>query len=117
MAGKDLRYLEEAKKGKRELNLTATIDGAVAYADADFIIIAALTNYDLKQNFFDCSAVESVLALIKESTADREAKPTIIIKSTIPVGYTVHIREQMGMDNIFFSPEFLRESKALYDNL
>lgn len=111
------KYLAEAKKGKRKLNLTATTDGVSAYADADFIIIAAPTNYDPKQNFFDCSAVESVLALIKESTADREVKPTIIIKSTIPVGYTVHIREQMDMDNILFSPEFLRESKALYDNL
>lgn len=111
------KYLNEAKKGKRELNLTATTDGAAAYADADFIIIAAPTNYDPKQNFFDCSAVESVLSLIKESTTDRETKPAIIIKSTIPVGYTVHIRKQMDMDNILFSPEFLRESKALYDNL
>lgn len=111
------KYLAEAKKGKRELNLTATTDGESAYADADFIIIAAPTNYDPKQNFFDCSAVESVLALIKEATVDREIKPTIIIKSTIPVGYTVHIREQMDMDKILFSPEFLRESKALYDNL
>ena len=111
------KYLEEAKKGKRNLNLTATTDGATAYADADFIIIAAPTNYDPKQNFFDCSAVENVLALIKESTAHHETKPTIIIKSTIPVGYTVHIREKMNMDNILFSPEFLRESKALYDNL
>ena len=111
------KYLDEAKKDKRNLDLTATTDGAAAYADADFIIIAAPTNYDPKQNFFDCSAVESVLALIKESTADRETKPTVIIKSTIPVGYTVHIREKMGMDIILFSPEFLRESKALYDNL
>ncbi len=111
------KYLDEAKKGKRELNLIATTDGAAAYSAADIIIIAAPTNYDPKQNFFDCSAVEAVLQLIKESTADRETKPTIIIKSTIPVGYTVHIREKMGMDNILFSPEFLRESKALYDNL
>ena len=111
------KYLEEAKKGKRTLTLTATVDGASAYRDADFIIVAAPTNYDPKQNFFDCSAVESVLTLIRESTADRESKPAIIIKSTIPVGYTVHIREKLNMDNIFFSPEFLRESKALYDNL
>jgi nucleotide sugar dehydrogenase len=111
------KYLDEAKKGKRELNLTATTDGASAYSSADFIIIAAPTNYDPKQNFFDCSAVESVLTLVKEVTAARETKPTVIIKSTIPVGYTVHIREKMGMDNILFSPEFLRESKALYDNL
>ncbi|MBR0392011.1 MAG: nucleotide sugar dehydrogenase [Oscillospiraceae bacterium] len=111
------KYLDEAKKGKRELNLTATTDGAAAYSTADFIIIAAPTNYDPKQNFFDCSAVEAVLKLIKESTAARETKPTIIIKSTIPVGYTVHIREKMDMHNILFSPEFLRESKALFDNL
>ena len=111
------KYLGEAKKGKRELTLTATTDGASAYADADFIIIAAPTNYDPRQNFFDCSAVESVLSLIKGATADRENKPAVIIKSTIPVGYTVHIREKTGMDNILFSPEFLRESKALYDNL
>ena len=101
------KYLDEAKKGKRNLDLTATTDGAAAYADADLIIIAAPTNYDPKQNFFDCSAVENVLALIKESTADRETKPTVIIKSTIPVGYTVHIREKMGMDNILFSPELI----------
>lgn len=106
------KYLEEAKKGRRELNLTATTDGAVAYADAEYIIIAVPTNYDPKQNFFDCSAVESVLALIKESTANRETKPMIIIKSTIPVGYTMHIREKMKMDNIIFSPEFLRESQG-----
>jgi UDPglucose 6-dehydrogenase len=79
--------------------------------------VAAPTNYDPKTNFFDCSAVESVLAVIKEATAERDAKPAIVIKSTVPVGYTVHVREKMGMDNIIFSPEFLRESKALYDNL
>ena len=111
------KYLDEAKKGKRSLNLTATTGGAAAYAEADFIIVAAPTNYDPKKNFFDCSAVESVLALIKESTKGRQKKPFVVIKSTIPVGYTVHIREKMHMDNILFSPEFLRESKALYDNL
>ena len=111
------RYLDEAKKGKRELHLTATVDGASAYKDADLIIIAAPTNYDPKKNFFDCSAVESVLELVKSATESREVKPTVIIKSTIPVGYTVSIREKLGMDNIIFSPEFLRESKALYDNL
>ena len=111
------KYLSETKEGTRTLSLSATLDGAAAYANADFIIIAAPTNYDPKKNFFDCSAVESVLTLIKESTADREVKPAVIIKSTIPVGYTLHIREKMEMDNILFSPEFLRESKALYDNL
>ena len=109
------RYL--AQHEERGLSLAATTDGASAYADADFIIVAAPTNYDPKTNFFDCSAVEAVLALIKESTADREIKPIVVIKSTIPVGYTVQVRGKMGMDNIIFSPEFLRESKALYDNL
>ena len=111
------KYLDEAKSGKRSLQLKATMDGAAAYSKADFIVIAAPTNYDPKQNFFDCSAVEAVLKLIKESTKNRKLKPAIIIKSTIPVGYTKHIREQLQMDNILFSPEFLRESKALYDNL
>ncbi len=111
------KYLEEAKKGKRKLNLTATTDGAAAYADAEYIIIAAPTNYDPKWNFFDCSAVESVIRLIQQATAGRRIKPTIVIKSTIPVGYTVHVRELFQADNIIFSPEFLRESKALYDNL
>jgi nucleotide sugar dehydrogenase len=109
------RYLEEHEE--RRLSLQATIDGEAAYSEADYIIIAAPTNYDTKTNFFDCSAVESVLELIKKATAERETKPTIVIKSTIPVGYTVQIREKMDMDNIIFSPEFLRESKALYDNL
>ena len=111
------KYLDDAAKGKRTLHLTATTDGKTAYKNADFIIIAAPTNYDSKQNFFDCSAVESVLNLIKDATQKKKTKPTIIIKSTIPVGYTEHVREKMGMDNIIFSPEFLRESKALYDNL
>ena len=111
------KYLAEAKNGKRTLNLTATTDGAAAYASADYIIIAAPTNYDPKTNYFDCSAVESVIQLVLDSTADRETKPTIVIKSTIPVGYTEHIRKQFNTDNIIFSPEFLRESKALYDNL
>ena len=111
------KYLAEAKEGKRTLNLKATLDGAAAYKEADFIIISAPTNYDAKKNFFDCSAVEAVLKLVKESTKDRKNKPAIVIKSTIPVGYTKHIREKLQMDNILFSPEFLRESKALYDNL
>ena len=111
------KYLAEAKEGKRTLNLKATLDGIAAYKEADFIIIAAPTNYDPKKNFFDCSAVEAVLKLIQESTKERNDKPAIVIKSTIPVGYTKHIREVFQMDNILFSPEFLRESKALYDNL
>ena len=111
------KYLGEAKDGKRELHLSATTDGAAAYRDADFIIVAAPTNYDPKQNFFDCSAVEAVIRLVLDSTKDREVKPTIVIKSTIPVGYTEHVRKLFHADNIIFSPEFLRESKALYDNL
>ncbi len=111
------KYMTEAKEGRRTLSLKATSDGAAAYAGADFIIIAVPTNYDPKQNFFDCSAVETVLKLIQAVTKGRTTKPAVVIKSTVPVGYTVHIREKMQMDNILFSPEFLRESRALYDNL
>ena len=111
------KYLSEAKDGKRKLSLHATTDGASAYAKADFIIIAAPTNYDPKLNFFDCSAVESVIQLVLQSTAGKEKKPVIIIKSTIPVGFTRNIRKKYNTDRIIFSPEFLRESKALYDNL
>ena len=112
-------YIEKymSEHAQRGLSLAATTDAASAYAYADFIIVAAPTNYDPKTNFFDCSAVESVLALVREATADREVKPTVVIKSTVPVGYTATVREKLGMDNIIFSPEFLRESKALYDNL
>lgn len=111
------KYLAEAKSGTRRLSLKATNEAEKAYIDADYIIIAVPTNYDAKQNFFDCSAVEKVLEAIKAATNGRNKKPTIVIKSTIPVGYTVSVREKFGMDNIIFSPEFLRESKALYDNL
>ena len=111
------KYLQEAKDGKRELHLKATVDGAAAYAEADFVIIAAPTNYDPKTNYFDCSAVESVIRLVLEASKDRDVKPTIVIKSTIPVGYTRQVRKMLQADNIIFSPEFLRESKALYDNL
>ncbi|MBR4435622.1 MAG: nucleotide sugar dehydrogenase [Clostridia bacterium] len=110
-------YLNEAKHGKRSLALKATLDGESAYSEADFIIVAAPTNYDPKLNFFDCSAVESVIELIRKSTAKLRKKPTIVIKSTVPVGYTKGIREKFSANNIIFSPEFLRESKALYDNL
>ena len=112
-------YIEKylAEHEERKLSLKATTDGESAYKEADFIIVAAPTNYDPKTNFFDCSAVESVLELIKKVTAKKKSKPTVVIKSTIPVGYTVQVREKLGMDNIIFSPEFLRESKALYDNL
>ncbi len=109
------QYLAEHEE--RQLSLKATTDGESAYKDADFIIVAAPTNYDPKTNFFDCSAVEAVLSLIKTVTEQKKNKPTIVIKSTIPVGYTAQVREKLDMDNIIFSPEFLRESKALYDNL
>ena len=102
------KYLAE-----KELHLTATTDGAAAYADADFVIIAAPTNYDPQKNFFDTSAVEAVIDLV--TSVNKNA--VMVIKSTIPVGFTRHIREQKGSDRIMFSPEFLRESKALYDNL
>ncbi len=102
------RYLSE-----KELRLTATLDGASAYKDADIVIIAAPTNYDPKKNFFDCSHVEEVIELVM-SVNDH---CTMVIKSTIPVGYTMSVRKRYDTDRIIFSPEFLRESKALYDNL
>ena len=111
------KFFAEAKAGQRTLHLKASTDGAQAYADADFIIIAVPTNYDPRTNYFDCSAVETVLELIQAATRSRAVKPTIVIKSTIPVGYTESVRRRFQADNILFSPEFLRESKALYDNL
>lgn len=105
-------YIEKYLKEK-DLNLTATLDAEAAYKDADFVVIAAPTNYDSKKNFFDTSAVEAVIKLVIEYNPDA----IMVIKSTIPVGYTASIRERFHCDNIIFSPEFLRESKALYDNL
>lgn len=102
------KYLAE-----KDLDLVATLDGEIAYKDADFVVIAAPTNYDSKKNFFDCSAVEAVIELVLKVNP----KAMMIIKSTIPVGYTKFVREKYHTENIIFSPEFLRESKALYDNL
>ena len=98
---------------EKELDLTATLDAEAAYKDADFVIVAAPTNYDSQKNFFDTSAVEKVIDLVMKYNSHA----IIIIKSTIPVGYTESIRKKTGSNNILFSPEFLRESKALYDNL
>ena len=102
------KYLRE-----KELNLTATLDAESAYKDADFVVIAAPTNYDPQKNYFDTSAVEAVINLVTKVNPDT----IMVIKSTVPVGYTEHIRQKTGSRNILFSPEFLRESKALYDNL
>lgn len=102
------KYLAE-----KDLNLVATLDAEMAYKDAEFVIIAAPTNYDSKKNFFDTSAVETVIKLVMQYNPNA----IMVIKSTIPVGYTKSIREKTGSKNIIFSPEFLRESKALYDNL
>ena len=102
------KYLAE-----KELDLTATLDGESAYKNADFVIIAAPTNYDSRKNFFDCSAVEAVIDLVTKTNPNA----MMIIKSTIPVGYTKNVRKKFNTKNLIFSPEFLRESKALYDNL
>ena len=103
----------ESYLAEKELDLTATLDAKAAYSDADFVVIAAPTNYDSRKNFFDTSAVESVIRLVMEYNPNA----VMVIKSTIPVGYTESIRKKTGSSNIIFSPEFLRESRALYDNL
>ncbi len=108
-------YIETflAEHQERGLQLSATLDGAAAYAEADYVVIAAPTNYDSQRNFFACSAVESVIELVLQSSDTA----VMVIKSTVPVGYTHRVREKYHTDRILFSPEFLRESRALYDNL
>ena len=107
------RFLAEAKAGERDLNLSATADATEAYAGAEYVVVATPTNYDSDKNFFDTSSVEAAIDAVR--AVNPEA--WIVIKSTIPVGYTAGLRERLGDSKIFFSPEFLRESKALYDNL
>ena len=105
-------YIEKYLAQKK-LNLTATLDGESAYANADYVVIAVPTSYDPKQNFFDCSTVDHVIQLVLENSKTA----IIVIKSTVPVGYTESVIKKYSTDRILFSPEFLRESKALYDNL
>ena len=107
------RFFEQAREGKRELRLHATTDKEAAYKSAELVIIATPTNYDSQKNYFDTSAVEDAIQWVLKVNPD----VPMVIKSTIPVGYTVSVREKLGAKNLFFSPEFLRESKALYDNL
>ena len=109
------KFFAEAKDGKRSLNLKATLDYKEAFKNADFVIISTPTNYDEKQNFFDTSSVEDIIE--KVLSLDKDHKITMVVKSTIPVGYIDSVKEKYGIENIFFSPEFLREGKALYDNL
>lgn len=111
------KIFAEVRNGDRELHLSATTDGASAYSLADYIIVAVPTNYDPKANFFDCSIVENVIEQILASTHNMENRPVIVIKSTVPVGFTESVKEKYHYEGIVFSPEFLRESKALYDNL
>lgn len=108
------KYFREAKEGTRKLNLKATLDYKEAFKDADFVIISTPTNYDEERNFFDTSSIEDV---IEKVLSMKNPNITIVVKSTIPVGYIKSIRKKYNLDNIFFSPEFLREGKALYDNL
>ena len=107
------RFFEEARQGKRKLSLRTTTDKEAAYRSAELVVIATPTNYDSQKNYFDTSAVEDAIRWVLKTNPD----VPMVIKSTIPVGYTVHVRQMLGAKNLFFSPEFLRESKALYDNL
>ena len=107
------RFFDEARRGERELKLHTTTDRETAYRDAELVVIATPTNYDSQKNYFDTSAVEDAIQWVLKVNPSAP----MVIKSTIPVGYTESVREKLGAKNLFFSPEFLRESKALYDNL
>ena len=111
------KFFSEAKDGKRQLRLSVITDAESAYRDADFVRVATPTNYDPKTNDFDCSAVDSVIQTVSALSSSSSKKPAIVIKSTVPVGYTAQVAARYPEDKILFSPEFLRESKALYDNL
>ncbi len=111
------KWLLEAKSGQRDLDLCATTDAKSAYCGVDYVIVAVPTNYDSKRNFFDCSAVETVIETVVESNSCHSVMPTVVIKSTVPVGYTETIRKKYSYNQIVFCPEFLRETNALYDNL
>ena len=112
-----IKYMNEAKSGKRMLHFRATLNAKSAYAEADFVVVAVPTNYDPQKNFLDCTAVEEVLQEVKSASQGRMGRPAIVIKSTVPIGFTRTVSQKLGYDRILFSPEFLRETKALYDNL
>ncbi len=111
------QYLNEARRGERKLNLTATTDQTQSYAKSDYVVVATPTNYNIKTKHFDCSSIEKTLQLIVSNLKKDSSFPTVVIKSTVPVGYTKYLKEKFHLKKIIFCPEFLRETHALYDNL